>query len=188
MRPCWNPGSSPLRKRSAPPAGLEPAIHRVSDGCLAARLRPERKRPVRESNPSHLLDRQAVTPASSQGKEERLAGVEPTCPAWRAGAWTARPQAHLQHQQQGWKESNPLRAGWSRTALPGAHPCSSRPAGAQGVEPCLPGSKPGSLPLQHTPIATAKRPVGIEPTLPPWEGSRLPLHHGRERLPCKSKR
>ena len=42
MRPRWN------RLRSIPqsfgpvgPAGVEPAFHCVSDGCLAARLRPE---------------------------------------------------------------------------------------------------------------------------------------------------
>ncbi len=51
------------------------------------------KRPVRGLNPSHPVDGRADTPASSQG------------------------------QQQGWKDSNPLGAGWSRTALPGAHPC-----------------------------------------------------------------
>src|SRR5947209_512252 len=39
MRPCWEPGSSPLRSQ----------------------------RPVRDSNPSRLLDRQVATPAASQG-------------------------------------------------------------------------------------------------------------------------
>lgn len=49
------------------PAGVEPAMDRVSDGCLAAWLRPETKRPVRDSNPSHLFDKQTATPAASQG-------------------------------------------------------------------------------------------------------------------------
>ena len=51
------------------PVGVEPTSHRVSDGCLAARLRPDDQRPVRESNPSRLLDRQVATPAASQGNK-----------------------------------------------------------------------------------------------------------------------
>ena len=76
------------RVRGVGPAGVEPASYRVSDGCLAARSPARclsragfaacrlvrqagtpalRKRPVRESNPSRLLDRQVATPAASQG-------------------------------------------------------------------------------------------------------------------------
>jgi hypothetical protein len=57
------------------------------------------------------------------------AGVAPACPPWRGGAWAARPRT----REQGRKESNPLRAGWSRTALPGARPC--RSAAPAGLEP-----------------------------------------------------
>jgi hypothetical protein len=65
MRPRWNRLQS--IPQSVGPAGVEPAFHRVSDGRLAARLRPGRQRPVRDSNPSRLLDRQVATPAASQG-------------------------------------------------------------------------------------------------------------------------
>ena len=65
MRPRWNRLQS--IPQSVGPAGVEPAFHRVSDGRLAARLRPDRQRPVRDSNPSRLLDRQVATPAASQG-------------------------------------------------------------------------------------------------------------------------
>ena len=77
------------------------------------------------SNPSHLLDRQADTPASSQGNGERLAAVEPACPSWQGGVWTARPQTHEVQEQQGQKESNPLRLLWRQATHPGAHPCRS---------------------------------------------------------------
>jgi hypothetical protein len=44
---------------------LEPRIRRLPRRSATARC----QRPVRESNPSHLLDKQGVTPASSQGKQ-----------------------------------------------------------------------------------------------------------------------
>ena len=65
MRPRWNRLQS--IPQSVGPAGVEPAFHRVSDDRLAARLRPDGQRPVRDSNPSDLLDRQVATPAASQG-------------------------------------------------------------------------------------------------------------------------
>src|SRR5262245_19745156 len=65
MRPRWNRLQS--IPQSVGPAGVEPAFHRVSDGRLAARLRPGRQRPVRDSNPSRLLARPVATPAASQG-------------------------------------------------------------------------------------------------------------------------
>ena len=65
MRPRWNRLQS--IPQSVGPAGVEPAFHRVSDDRLAARLRPDPQRPVRDSNPSRLLDRQVATPAASQG-------------------------------------------------------------------------------------------------------------------------
>ena len=129
MKPCWN-RSSPFPSRAGRSRTcLSPRIRRSPRRSASARS----ERPVREWNPSHLLDRQAVTPASSQGKQERLAGVEPACPPWQSGAWTARPQAHQEEEQQGRKESNPLHAGWSRIAHPGAHPWQS--AEGAGLEP-----------------------------------------------------
>ncbi len=113
------------------------------------------ERPVRESNPSHLLDRRTGTPASSQGHEECPAGVAPAYPTRQVGAWAARPRT----QKQGRKESNPLRQGWSLTALPGAHPCQS--AEGTGLEPARacasPGFQPGAImpvgsPFRSTPL------------------------------------
>ncbi len=50
-----------------------------------------KERPVRESNPSHLLDRQAGTPASSQGKQSAWRESNP--PA-RHGEPVAGPLGH----------------------------------------------------------------------------------------------
>src|SRR2546422_655004 len=61
MRPCWNLPHTAYQTVASPPGP-----------------RPDAERPVRESNPSHLLDRQAVTPASSQGQQARTEGVEPS--------------------------------------------------------------------------------------------------------------
>ena len=130
--------------------------------CLKPRIRrpPHRpvpgpiQRPVRESNPSLLFDRQAGTPAPSQGISWRQVfqladwGCGPassrlksaswkTCRHTRApggsrthlstlAGWCLEPLGHRripQEGQQGRKKSNPLRAGWSRIALPGARPC-----------------------------------------------------------------
>jgi hypothetical protein len=93
------------------PAGVEPTSTCVSDRCLAARPRLDSQRPVRESDPSHLLDRQAVTPASSQGSE------------------------------QGRKDSNPLRVGLSHTALPGAHPYQAARVGLEPTTVALTGRR-----------------------------------------------
>ena len=99
MRPCWKPGSSPLRSTPGRTRTCDdclfvrevpsPLGHGGRDGCFGPIISP-----VRESNPSLLFDRQDGTPAPSQGKQQRPAGVEPAYPPWQSGAWTARPQAH----------------------------------------------------------------------------------------------
>jgi hypothetical protein len=132
------------------PAGVEPAFHRVSDGRLAARPRPACQRPVRDSNPSRLLDRQVATPAASQGGKS-VAGVAPAYPTRQVGAWAARPRTH----EQGRKESNPLRQGWSLTALPGAHPCQS--AEGTGLEPARACASPGFRPGAIMPVGSPFR-------------------------------
>src|SRR5262245_16158384 len=41
-----------------------------------------------------------------RSKRERLAGVEPACPAWRAGACAARPQTRIERKKQlPWQDS-----------------------------------------------------------------------------------
>lgn len=69
--PGCHPGvfASGPRDQSVQPAGVEPARTRVSDGGLNRSASAGWQRPVRELNPSHLLDGQAGTPASSQGLE-----------------------------------------------------------------------------------------------------------------------
>ncbi len=121
MRAASTPGCS--TGLSVGPAGVEPALHRVSDGCLAARLRPG-QRPGRESNPSHLLDRQAAAPAASQGIQSVRRESHP--PDHRGGRGTrraGRPRllGHG-HVQQGRTESNHVRRLWRPTAHPGARP------------------------------------------------------------------
>ena len=164
-------------------------MHRVSDGCLAARLRPDGKRPVRESNPSHLLDRQAGTPASSQGKQERLAGVEPTYPPWQGGAWTARPQAHLEHNSKGGRSRTlwpVLEAGCSPRSTPLNH------SGRGGTRTCnralrLPTAAQAGLEPATFPLTAGRstielqgnhsvRMAGFEPAFsstPSWRIARL---------------
>jgi hypothetical protein len=68
--------------------------------CLKPRIRrsPRRpvpgpiERPVRDSNPSRLFDKQVATPAASQGGQECPAGVAPACPPRQGGASAARPR------------------------------------------------------------------------------------------------
>ena len=68
---------------SVGPAGVEPASHRVSDGYLTARSRPEDQRPVRELNPSGPVDGRIATPAASQS--ERVSGGSRTRLVHRGG-------------------------------------------------------------------------------------------------------
>jgi hypothetical protein len=57
---------------SVGPAGVEPALRRVSDGCLTAQSQARiEQRPVWDSNPSRLFDKQVATPAASQGHERK---------------------------------------------------------------------------------------------------------------------
>jgi hypothetical protein len=76
------------------PAGVEPAPNRISDGCLAARPRPE-------------------IPT------ECPAGVAPACPTWHAGTSLL---GHGHKKTQRWKESNLLGEIWSFAALRGHIP------------------------------------------------------------------
>src|SRR5262249_14450651 len=89
---------------------------------------PLGQRPVRDSNPSRLFDKQVATPAASQGV--RVSGGSRTRLSDAAGRCLG---CSATDTQQGRKESNPLRAGWSRTALPGARPCQK--AAQAGLEP-----------------------------------------------------
>ncbi len=74
-------------------AGVEPASHRISDGCLAARPRPGHHR-----------------------KTECPAGVAPAYPTWHAGT-SLLGHGHLKTQR--WKESNLQGEIWSFAALRG---------------------------------------------------------------------
>jgi hypothetical protein len=135
MRPCWNPGSSPLRStpgrtrtcdplhvkevpsplghgsKSVVPAGFEPAISTMS-GWRALRCSTRLRAFEKGQSPFQ------VGPA----------GVEPASYRVSDGCLAARSPARF--FQQGRKDLNPLHAGWSRIALPGARPCfSAAPAG-----------------------------------------------------------
>src|SRR3954468_4492835 len=91
------------------PAGVEPASNRVSDGCLAARPRPERSALYGTRTRLACSTGRSPHPLRHRAFAECPAGVAPACPAWEAGAWLL---GHG-HDKQGRKESNPLRAGWS---------------------------------------------------------------------------
>ena len=64
--------------------------------------RPE-KRPVRDSNPSHLLDRQAATPAASQGNQSVRRESHPPL---RRGRSVPGLLGHGHERQYPWQESN----------------------------------------------------------------------------------
>ena len=120
MKPCWN-RSSPLPSQSgrqesnlpstayqtvAEPLGLGPNINALygdrtrltcSTDRLARQLHHRAKSVWRESNPPVRHGQPVPGPFGYRHVSE--------------------------HEQQGRKESNPLRAGWSRIALPGARPC-----------------------------------------------------------------
>jgi hypothetical protein len=122
MKPCWS-RSSPFPSQSG---RQESNLPSTAYQTVASPLGFGPKRaPCTGIEPVSPVRQTGWHASFITGQRERLAGVEPACPAWRAGAWTARPQAHGEHEQQGRKESNPLRAGWSRIALPGARPCRS---------------------------------------------------------------
>jgi hypothetical protein len=66
MRPCWNqaPVHSAVSRAGRSRTCRKPLIRRPP---TPVSLGPIVQRPVRDSNPSHLFDRQAATPAASQG-------------------------------------------------------------------------------------------------------------------------
>lgn len=104
-------------EESIGPAGVEPAKNRVSDGRLAAWPRPEVEAPCTGLEP--------VSPVRQTGRHTRcVTGRFLKCRI---------EKSECRRQEQGRKDSNPLRQGWSLTALPGARPYQKVPAA--GVEP-----------------------------------------------------
>src|SRR5262245_32939051 len=115
MRPRWNRLQS--IPQSVGPAGVEPAFHRVSDGCLAARLRPE-EAPCTGLEP--------VSPARQAGRHTRCVTGRKSVrreshPPVRRGRSVSRLLGHG-HGQQGRKESNPLAPALEAGCSPGSTP------------------------------------------------------------------
>ncbi len=115
MRPRWNRLQS--IPQSVGPAGVEPAFHRVSDGRLAARLRPE-EAPCTGLEP--------VSPARQAGRHTRCVTGRKSVrreshPPVRRGRSVPRLLGHG-HGQQGRKESNPLAPALEAGRSPGSTP------------------------------------------------------------------
>ncbi len=96
MKPCWHRSSPFPNESGRQESNLSSTAYQTV--ALPLGIGPH-ERPVRESNPSHLLDRQAGTPASSQGvrvsggSRTRLSDAAGRClgcsatdtPAWAEG-------------------------------------------------------------------------------------------------------
>src|SRR5262245_56367781 len=59
------------------PAGVEPAIHRVSDGCRAAWLRPEKEYPAGSAPASSSVAGWCLSASATGTSRARVEGVEP---------------------------------------------------------------------------------------------------------------
>src|SRR5262249_25222983 len=124
-----------------------------------------------ESNLPEAAYQTAASPLGPRPECQRPVGESnPSVSARQAGRVTRCVTARI---QQGRKESNPLHAGWSRIAHPGARPYqSSCPGRTRTYNPLL-NREP------HHRCATEQssvRMVGFEPTLsstPSWRISRL---------------
>ena len=152
--------STPLLHETVSPASrsrtcFDPRIRRVP-------LRPAPagcQRPVRELNPSRLIDSQVATPAASQG-QARTVGFEPTPPDLETGY---SPRSTFLYERKG-QDSN----------LQGLspRPLSRRVPSCQLACPSVSATKrhqhssPGSLRV------TKAGPVGLEPTTFPLTGGR----------------
>ena len=101
-------------------------------------------------------------------------GIEPTSPAWKAGAFAARPRARVSFTAEG---TTALRGG--------ARVEPSRLSTAvSGIRRQESGGRETSLPdscLLASCSLFLKHPAGVEPALPTWRAGRLPLHHGCKR-------
>jgi hypothetical protein len=97
--------------QSSSTGGSRTHSHRgLSSAALPVCTPCRRQRPVRDSNPSHLLDKQAVTPASSQGV--RQSARRESNPRDRRGRAVGYRYITGTFVQSTWRESNPrLRLG-----------------------------------------------------------------------------
>jgi hypothetical protein len=127
MRPRWNPGSSPLRSTPGRTRTCDrPDVNRVPSplGHGSKKAPGESSSPgsrpgwIRTSVLHHV--RVASTPLLH---ETRKSVRRESHPCIRLGGSVPGLLGH--GHKQGRKDLNPLRAGWSRTTLPGARPCRS---------------------------------------------------------------
>src|SRR5262249_34428173 len=102
------------------------------------RPRPEKERPVRESNPSFPVDSRVDATSLFTGQQSVQRESHPPV---RRGKPVPLLLGH--GHKQGRKESNPLRVGWNHTALPGARPSKS---GWSESNRRSPASEAGGLP------------------------------------------
>ncbi len=111
MRPCWQPGSSPLRKQSVPPAGLETAVNASTSG----RCRRRWATGVSDSRAGRsrtclipLIRRSPRRSASARAPAVPPAGFEPA--AFSASGRRSYHQGFTGKNQRPWWESNPRHA------------------------------------------------------------------------------
>ena len=148
MRPCWHPGSSPLRKKSVPPAGLEPAMLPPRQGGAVAAGPRGRKAVVPagfEPAISAMSGRRALQ-AAPRDCQVGPAGIEPAFPRVSDGSLASR-------------DTVLAKASLERFELPistvtGRRPLQASPQGQQarsvGVEPTPPALETGCSPRSTT--------------------------------------
>ena len=100
-------------------------------------------------------------------------GIEPTSPAWKAGAFDARPRARVTPRRKG-RESNPqgCEARPGSSGVPSPVGLYFRKAAAAGIEPAS-GRLTATYPDQHgTHRITSVRTAGFEPAISCSRGTR----------------
>ncbi len=166
MRPCWN-CSSPLRKHSVPPAGLEPALASTSGRC---RRRWATGEEVSRPGWIRTSDLRDVSAASTPGCSTELsqvgeAGIEP---AWWAHETPLEPPpVHSPGKSVGPAGVEPAFHRVSTVASPlGFGPLRSALYGNRTRLTCSTGRP--SHQLRHRAVESVRR--ESHPPAPPWRG------------------
>ncbi len=138
---------------SSPGVGPGPRPSQGRVRSATPRGRPEfTARPIPRPGvgPGLAASKAAVRPPHSRGGDCPRQESNLVCDLRRVACDPAHPEGSV--GQQGRKDSNPVRPGWSRSPLPGGRPCRG-----------------------HRPVGRAKVRPGVEPGPPPYHGGVPPI-------------
>lgn len=172
-------GSEPPARTSTGPTAVVLNQLRGQDSNLRTRDSKSRISTSRNYPAEFKATADRLHPRSSLGVGPcSRAGIEPACPAWKAGTFAARPRARVISSRRKPWDSNPQRtAGPHLFSRQAPHPsrmtsvCNQ--AAVAGIEPA-PGRLTVAFPYQHgTHRITAVSVVGFEPTISCARGTRI---------------